>query len=500
MIFSRIPIVAAVIALLPGGAAFGQDDSATTETQDETQEEAITVLDQTVPVSDVVIEEDGPPAEEETLSDRELMLAEFERFKELQRNKVYDEAENVAKRLVEMSIRVSGPRSEDTAKSLSNLGVVQQEMGNYEAAQQNFEAAIEIIEDNTDQLSASLVNPLKGLGQAQLASGRPDLASRSYQRAVHITHVNEGPHNIEQVEILEALAETNLRLGQVDEARDAQDMIYALNLRHYDTNAMEIVPSLTRRAEWQRRTGYILDERATHRRIIRIIEATQGEDSLLLIEPLMKLGESYFYIDVSDSSNFSSGNAASGEMYFKRAVRIAEDNPDSDWTFQANTRIALGDYYNFRNDIGRARKAYRVAWDLLSDGGHEDRLEARRTALESVTVLNPEPIPRYAGGATRADRVSQNDQLREGRVIFSYNVTDRGRVAGLTVVEMTPQDYDDMQRAAQRELRTRIFRPRFEQIEEEAEAVDTPEQVYTHTFYYLQDELDKKREEEADKS
>ncbi|MDX1508091.1 MAG: tetratricopeptide repeat protein [Woeseiaceae bacterium] len=461
---------------------------------------AITVLDQTVPVSDEVLDEDGPPAEDDAMSDRELMLAEFERFKELQRNKVYDEAENVAKRIVELSIRVSGPRSEDTAKSLTNLGVVQHQMGNYEAAQQNFEAAIEIIEDNTDQLSAALVNPLKGLGQAQLSGGRPDLASRTYERAVHITHVNEGPHNIDQVEILEALAESNLLLGQIDEARNAQDMIYALNLRHYDTDAMEIVPSLKRRAEWQRRTGYILDERATHRRIIRIIESVEGDDSLALIDPLMKLGESYFYIDTSDSQNFSAGNAASGEMYFKRAVRIAEENPEADWTFQANTHIALGDYYNFRNDIGRARKAYREAWDLLSAGEHPERLEARRTALESVTVLNPEPIPIYAGNATRADRVNQNEQLREGRIVFSYNVSDRGRVSNLMVVEMAPQEYDDMERAAQRELRTRIFRPRFEVVDGDVEAVDTPDQIYTHTFYYLQDELDEKREEEADKS
>ena len=458
------------------------------------------MLDQTVPVADDGPPVDEQPIDEQPIDERELMLAEFERFKELQQNKVYDEAVNVAKRIVELSIRVSGPRSEDTAKALTNLGVVQQQMGNYEAAQQNFESAIEIIEDNTDQLSAALVNPLKGLGQAQLSSGRPDLASRTYERAVHITHVNEGPHNIDQIDILEALAETNLLLGDVDQARDAQDMIYALNLRHYDTNAMEIVPSLMRRASWQRRTGYILDERATHRRIIRIIESAEGDDSLSLIEPLMKLGESYFYIDTSDSQNFSTGNAASGEMYFKRAVRIAEENPDADWTFQANTHIALGDYYNFRNDIGRARKAYRDAWDILSEGEHPERLEARRTALETVTVLNPEPIARYAGEATRADRVSQNEQLREGRIIFSYTVSDRGRVTGLTVVEKTPPDYDEMERAAQRELRTRIFRPRFEKVGGDVEAVDTPDQVYTHTFYYLQDELDEKREEEADQS
>ena len=75
-----------------------------------------------------------------------------------------DEAENLAKRMVELSIRISGPTSSDTAKALNNLAVVQHETGDSEAAQQNFNAAIEIIEDNEDQLSSRLINPLRGLG------------------------------------------------------------------------------------------------------------------------------------------------------------------------------------------------------------------------------------------------------------------------------------------------------------------------------------------------
>ena len=512
MKLGRLAILAAAPVLLPGMPVLAQDDAANavpdpampvdeaTAVPNAGDDEAITVLDQTVPVSDNVLDDDLPLAEDPPMTDRELLLAEFERFKELRRNNVHDEAENVAKRIVELSIRLSGPRSEDTAKSLTNLGVVQHQMGNYDAAQQNFQSAIEIIEDNTDQLSATLINPLKGLGQAQLSGGRPDLASRTYKRAVHITHVNEGPHNIDQVEILEALAETNLRLGLVEDARNAQDMIYALNMRHYDNKNMEIIPALMRRAEWQRRTGYILDERATYRRIIRIIETRKSDEDLSLIEPLMKLGESYFFVDTSDSQAYPTGNPASGELFFKRAARIAEENPDADWLLQATTRIALGDYYNFRNDVSRARKSYRQAWALLSVDEDAERLEVRRTSLESVIVLNPEPLPRYTGGATRADSVNQNDQLREGRIIFSYDVTERGRVTGVKVVELTPADYEDMQRVAQRELRTRVFRPRFEEVDDEPQPVDSTEQVFTHTFYYLQDELDRQREAEADTS
>ena len=148
----------------------------------------------------------------------------------------------------------------------------------YDAAIQNYEGAIEIIEDQLDRLDAQLINPLKGLGAAQLANGRPDEAAATFTRAVHISHVNEGPHNIDQVPILESLAETNLLLGELDQARNVHELIYNLNERYYRTNMLDLVPSLMRRARWQHRTGYYNDERATWRRIIRIIEEKQGNE------------------------------------------------------------------------------------------------------------------------------------------------------------------------------------------------------------------------------
>lgn len=455
---------------------------------------AITVLDQVAPVAEDPAEEDiyGPPESgDEVLSDHERMLEEFERYKELTDAGIYAEAANAAKRVVELSIRENGPRSNDTARALSNLALAQHQVGNYDAAQQNFESAIEIIIDNEDRLSNSLINPLKGLGASQMRAGRPDLAAETYRRAVHISHVNEGPHNIEQIEILRALAETHLQLGDVDSARDSQDMIYALNARHYQGRAAEMIPALMRRAEWQHRTGYIIDERATYRRIIRIIEETKGKDDFALIQPLQKLGESYFYVDMSDPSTYSPAAVASGEIYFKRALRIAEEHPESDWRDVADAMIALGDYYNFRSDTGRSRKTYRDAWEFLSAG--TDRVDVREQKLERVISLHEQPIPRFVGEATAQDEANADPALREGRIVVSYTINTRGRVSDLAVVEAQPEEFTDMRDQVVREMRKRVFRPRLEN----GEAIETANQVMSHTFYYRQDELDALRERAA---
>ena len=262
-------------------------------------------LDQVVPVaeetSDESVEEpqaeppqaeppqDFSPPERTTVPLRadatieEELIWNYERYKKLMVDGVYDEADSVAKRVVELAMQVRGAKSTDFAKALTNLAIVQHRTKQYDAAQQNFESAIEIIEDNEDRLNEQLVNPLKGLGASQLEGGRPDLADSSFRRAVHVTHVNEGPHNLDQIDILESIAEANLRLGATEDARNIQETIFSLNQRAYAADSAALVKSLMRRANWQHRAGFINDERTTLRQVIRIVEVNSGKNDLRTI-------------------------------------------------------------------------------------------------------------------------------------------------------------------------------------------------------------------------
>ena len=151
-------------------------------------------------------------------------------------------------------------------------------------------------------------------------------------------------------------------------------------------------------------------------------------------------------------------------------------------------------YYIFRAEQSRARRAYVDAWDILS--AEPDRLAERHAALEQITPLTGDPIPKFVGNATRADREMQNSSLRQGQIIATYGVSSRGRVIELKIVETTPVDYDNLRRLVQRKVRSQVFRPRHE----DGLAVDTHDLPFSHTFYYLQEELDEIREEEAEKA
>ncbi len=450
--------------------------------------------DEQVPVADETTAPGSEPATdggeapdavaEAAPSDEELLQAEFRRFKELMSNGSVDAADSVAKRIVELAIRTSGAQSPETARALTNLGIVQQRNEQYEASIQNFQGAVEILEESFDRLDSQLVNPLKGLGAAQISAGRPEEALQSFGRAVHITHVNEGPHNMDQVEILESMAETNLRLGLVEDALLNHELIYSLNERYYRSNMLALVPSLMRRAEWQHRTGYYNDERTTYRRVIRILESRKGKNDLSLIEPLIRLGRSTLKVEVSDSLGTPPPAAYNGEIYFKRAVRIAEANQDDNWAVVADTKLALGDYFTQQQSGSSARRVYRDVWTLLS--ADEARLEHRTRTLEQPNALRAGIPLGFAGAATSADVIASDVDLREGTIAFRYTITARGRIANLELVEHEPPEFEDVLRDVQREVRTRLYRPRFV----DGQPVDTGNQLFTHRFYYRQDDLD----------
>ena len=449
-----------------------------------------------VPVSDQDLEADVEQAAP-VVDDAELLAAEFDRFKESMDAGAYDEADSSAKRIIELAIRTKGADSTDMARALTNLAIVQHMTGEYDAARQNYASAIEIIEDVEDRLNEALVNPLKGLAAAQLESGRPDLATATYRRAVHVTHVNEGPHNLQQVDLLHSLAEVQLRMGNLEGAKEIQDTIYALNVRANEGDALALIPALMRRAAWQHRAGFIFDERATYRRAIRIIENKLGRDDLALVEPLIMLGKSFFYIDTSGTTSLTQGTISTGEIYVKRALKIAAENPNSTWNIIADATLALGDFYMYEGSPQRARPVYRNAWNLLSEPDQTGKkLEKRRSELEQVVGLKMNPLPPYIGESdTAAGAEDPGNPILEGSVTMRYDVSVRGRVANLKLVEAVPPEFEGMQKTVQQEMRRRIFRPRFE----DGEPVVTPDLVLVHRFSYRQSELDALRKDpEAD--
>jgi hypothetical protein len=208
----------------------------------------------------------------------------------------------------------------------------------------------------------------------------------------------------------------------------------------------------------------------------------------MLVEPLRRLGESFYYLDVNMATPSQQGFVSTGEMYFKRASRIARKTKDFDWRDLAETKVALADYYIFTESQSRSRKIYREVWESLSEG--DDKLALRNELFADPVAIRTASLPVYAGGI--ASTGSSRNDLIAGKIIVRYNVSSRGRVRELKT-EAVPAEFTDMQRMVHREIRRRIFRPRIA----DGDAVDANDLVHEHAFSYVQSDLDALRAAQA---
>jgi len=465
------PLLTASALLLIGGTALHAQDEITPPVDPMNESESL----DTDSTSD--------PELEAAIVAQQQLAEDFALYKNLLENGMTAEADVVAKRIVELSIRENGFESSDTAKALTNLAIVQHRNEDYETAQQNYEAAIGIIERVEDRLNSALINPLRGLGAAQMAAGRPDLALDSFGRAQHVSHVNEGPHNLDQVTIIESLAEIYIHIGEFEQAYDLQDRIYELYARKYTIDSDQIVPALYKRAEWQHRLRLYGRERDTFRRIIKIIEVNHGKESLALITPLTGLAKAYLYVGDFDRDFYDGNSLTSGEIYIKRAKRIAEEHPDADWVIKERTFLSLADFYVFSDKAGKAKKVLQDTWDLLSED--DSRLVNRYNNLESVVMLQDIYIPKYYGMDEYSEPVDDDEQFQQGKVVAKFMVNNRGRPRDFEIIESYPPGIADMEKNVLRELRRLIYRPRLEN----REVVETQNITYTHEFFYRESDL-----------
>ena len=393
-------------------------------------------------------------------------------------DEMYDEADQLAKQIVEQTISRYGSESHEAADALINLAAAQHGQENFELAAMNYEAAIKIIERIENQLDKDLINPLRGLAETHLKMNRMDLARDNYTRAIHISHVNDGPHNLEQLENLESLANVYVSAQERKNAADIEKRIYYLQSRNVDPNSMEMIPALETLARSQRKAALFDKERKTWRRIITITQKENGRDSIDLIKPLTELGESYLFIHYAASYYDEPPTVQKGDSYLKKAIRIAEDSPDATWQDLVETKINLADYYVMSDRANRSYNVYRDVWDLLSEG--ELKLEFRALALEHSVILEDIQPPKFFEDTSVTSLDEAPPGYEKAQVTFNYNVSKRGLARNINRASFKPDGLDFMHSVIGKEIRNLVYRPLFIG----REPVIAKNVTFVHEFFY----------------
>jgi hypothetical protein len=270
-------------------------------------------------------------------------------------------------------------------------------------------------------------------------------------------------------------------MGDTKSARNILDRIHIINVKHFEQDPLGLLPSLMSRADWQHRAGYYAEERTTYRRAIRIIETTSGKNDPLLVEPLRRLGESCFFFGKSMATTQQQGLVSTGELYFKRAARIAEKSGDMEWRERSKAQVVLADYYVFIDSQNRSRRIYRQVWDQLSED--EEKIAQRTAWFKDPVAIRAEILPTFAGNASPGN--PERDDIASGRIVVDYTVSARGRVRDLRT-EAFPEEFTDMQRTVHREIRQRVHRPRVV----DGVPVNSEDMHFEHDFSYTKADLE----------
>ena len=179
---------------------------------------------------------------------------------------------------------------------------------------------------------------------------------------------------------------------------------------------------------------------------------------------------------------------STGEIYLKRAARIADKSDEMEWRDRAQAQLALADYYTYVESQNRSRRIYKEVWDLLSTD--EERLVQRDEWFKDPVAVRTESLPNFTGGKTGGGRSS--DDLTSGRIVVDYSVSMRGRVRDLRT-EAFPPEYTDMQRMVHREVRRRVHRPRLV----DGVPVYAEDLRFEHVFSYSKADLQALRDAKA---
>ena len=416
---------------------------------------------------------------DQTAAEREL----YDSFIESLANGSYSEADVAAKRMVTLALEHADDNYFAVSQALINLAVTQQLADDSDSAILNYEASISHIEQRGNLLSQRLIAPLRGLATAQYANGQPATALRTLDRALHISNVNAGPHSFAQIPLLDLMLQTRMDQDDQAGAKKMLERIHTLALREYSLGSEELLPTLIYKADVEKRLGMQLAQRETYKDIIKITARTRGNDHFSLIDTYLKIARTYVY----DAEGFfyrSLPTAPTAEWYYKKAIAIADSNPDADVLTKSTCLLALADYYTIAGVYGKAHSLYAQTWDLLS--AEESRHAQRNTELAQLKALSKRRPHNYANFGYKSDiHEAKPEDLLSGAITLSYTVSEHGTTKDVEIIAADPAGFEQMELRARQAIKKFVFRPRLV----DGMAIESPDQRYRHDYFYRTSDL-----------
>jgi tetratricopeptide (TPR) repeat protein len=350
----------------------------------------------------------------------------------------YAEAAEVGVQWVPLTEAEFGPQSNEAANAYRKLADVQHKLGEYATAEGNYLQALSIYRETAGPVAEILIEPLLGLGDNYQASGQYTNAVSAYAEARTVSRRAYGLLNEGQIEMLDRLTESYESMDQLIEAHTQQ--LEALNLveRNHDPASPEVLAAIYKYGNWLRGAHRYTEEREQYFRAERLVRQAYGDDSELLVRPLLERAVS-FRVQGAGASQGISG------LHDALEILEAQENPDP--LLLAEVLRDIGDWDVAFGRVGTEGVEYLRSWRLLGEApnGQELRLDW----YGGIEFLLSAPMSRRG--------LTDDPQAPRGRVLVRFDINRFGQAENVTIVTSQPPGFKD--EAVARHIRQSRFRP-----------------------------------------
>ena len=364
------------------------------------------------------------------------MQALNERYDEAMRAGIYDEAATAAAGYISTLLSQPDYDRRDWAEGLVRLGHAQRSGADFDAAIQNYEQAIRILQSETDRLNAALVQPMLGASEAMIGLERYADASDMLENVLHLQQVNHGLHDLSQAEPLQRLSEVYLTLGDTDRALARQRAHTSLYDRNFPGDDVRKLNAFLAEASLLDNLGMRVDSHTVYRRTINMVERAEGHRAPELLPALILVADLLANNEIADGYD----GRPLARRYMQKAVWIADNSEDITPLERADAYIAAGDFLSLQTrDDAAALRRYLQGWDVLAaEPALANELDER---FGDPLLLREMPRTTAPDMRNLFLRASTRETSPGSRVLVRFDVNEHGEAENIEVIEGDPTGY-----------------------------------------------------------